>query len=215
MGLDMYLAKYHKAQLEKTIFNIEESEALRDRDDYLIFTKCPQVFLNIATKIELIQDYYDMKKISSDFANGEPLIIGCIGGGKIGFRNYEKDIKVDLDIKMVNEKYIIHEKETAYIVEGDYEIAYWRKANQIRQWFVNHIEEFDVGDNGDYYQVTKKLLMELIDDCQTVLDDHNKASEIMPSSSGFFFGSTDYDEWYYKDLENTIERCSRVIEETD
>jgi hypothetical protein len=31
------------------------------------------------------------------------------------------------------------------------------------------------------------------------------AKEMLPTASGFFFGSTDFDEWYYKGLEDTIE----------
>jgi hypothetical protein len=42
-----------------------------------------------------------------------------------------------------------------------------------------------------------------------------RPEDILPTSSGFFFGSTEYDEWYYQDLENTIEQCQKVIEETD
>ena len=216
MGLDMYLRAYHKAQLEKTVFNAEESEVLKDwNSDYNIFEKCPEVFVGIATEIRLINEYYDMEKISRDFADGQPLTIGCMGGGKIGFRNYEQHIKIDLDADMIHKNYILQKEETAYIVQGNYEIAYWRKANQIRQWFVNHIEEFNVNDNGDYYRVTKELLEKLIEDCKVVLEDHDMASVIMPSSSGFFFGNTDYDEWYFRDLESTIEKCQNVIDETD
>ena len=211
----MYLGAYHKAQLEKTVFNAEESEALQDRDDYSIFEKCPQTFVGIATKIRIINKYYDMEKISRDFANGEPLTIGSFGYGKIGFRNYEKHIRIDLDADMIHKNYILQKEETAYIVEGDYEIAYWRKANQIRQWFVNHIEEFNENDNGGYYRVTKELLEKLIEDCKAVLEDHDMVNVIMPSSSGFFFGSTDYDEWYFGDLESTIKKCQRVIDESD
>lgn len=216
MGLDMYLGRYHKTTLEKTTFNAEESETLRDFDNsYEIFKECPKPFINIATEIKLINEYYDMKKISETFANGETLTIGSYGCGKIGFRNYEKDIKLDLDANMIHKDYILQKEETSYVVEGDYEVAYWRKANQIRQWFVNHIEEFNSDDNCEYYKITKELLVELITDCKAVLNNHDLATELIPTSSGFYFGSTEYDEWYYKDLEDTIKMCEDVIETTD
>lgn len=216
MGLDMYLGAYHKAQLEKTVFNAEESETLKEwNNGYNIFDRCPSALRDIVTKIKLINNYYDMNKISNDFANGESLVIGMIGGGKIGFRNYDKNISLDLDADMIRKDYLLPKEETAYIVEGKFEVAYWRKANQIRQWFVNHIEEFDENDDGDYYRVTKELLEELIEDCQGVLNGSYSAEEILPTSSGFFFGSTAYDEWYYEDLKNTIEMCQNVIEQTD
>lgn len=171
MGLDMYLAKYHKpTNLEKLSFNREESEKLMwDKNGYDVFSECPPPLKDIATEISIIESYYDMEKISEKFANGYPLEIGCFGGGKIGFRNYEKGIKLDLDSDMIHKDYTINKEETAYVVEGDDEIAYWRKANQIRQWFVNHIKEFNDDDNCGYYKVTKELLEKLIFDCQAVL----------------------------------------------
>lgn len=93
------------------------------------------------------------------------------------------------------------------------EIAYWRKANQIRDWFVRH----GYPENGncmDYY-LEKEDLEQLVRDCKAVLDNHDLAEELMPTSDGFFFGGTDYDEWYFKDLENTIEQVEKVIKETD
>jgi hypothetical protein len=36
-----------------------------------------------------------------------------------------------------------------------------------------------------------------------VLADSTVAQELLPSSSGFFFGSTEYNEWYLKDVEET------------
>ena len=36
--------------------------------------------------------------------------------------------------------------------------------------------------------------------CDKVLDDNSLAEELLPTRSGFFFGSTDYDEWYFEDI---------------
>ena len=216
MGLDMYLGKYHKAQLEKTTFNLEESNVFREyRNGYDLFNECPEVFKGIATEVTIVNEYYNLEKISNDFAKGKPLNISGSSSERIFFRNYEENISIDLSRETVIKKYILQKEEPVYIVEGDYEIAYWRKANQIRQWFVNHIKEFDPSDNGGYYRVTKELLIELINDCQTVVDNHSKADEVMPSSSGFFFGGTEYDEWYFDCLENTITKLLKVISETD
>jgi hypothetical protein len=93
------------------------------------------------------------------------------------------------------------------------EVMYWRKANQIREWFAEHLEEGV--KNCRFSYVTKENLEDLIKDCKIVLCNHSLAGDILPTSSGFFFGSTDYDEWYFKDLEETIEKLEEVIEETD
>jgi hypothetical protein len=39
------------------------------------------------------------------------------------------------------------------------------------------------------------------------------ADELLPSADGFFFGSTNYDEWYFKDLTNTIEIIETLLSE--
>lgn len=91
------------------------------------------------------------------------------------------------------------------------EVAYWRKANQIREWFNNKIGV----ENCQHSEVSKELLEELVEDCKKVLADHDLAEELLPTSSGFFFGSQNYDEWYYGDLEQTVEMVERVIAETD
>ena len=216
MGLDMYLGRYHKPDITKDKFNVEETEKLKDWDsDYTVLSSLPDCFKNIAKKVTVTNQFYNMEKISQDFADGEKLSISGYSGGKILFRNYEKKIKLDLSNEQITDEYIINKEETAYVVQGEYEVAYWRKANQIRQWFVDHIEEFNEDDNGKYYEVTRELLEDLICDCKYVLNNHDEANNIIPSSSGFFFGNTDYDEWYFKDLENTIKQCNQVINETN
>lgn len=48
-----------------------------------------------------------------------------------------------------------------------YEVGYWRKANQIHNWFNNHI---DGGvENCQYYEVSKSMLEELLAVCKEVL----------------------------------------------
>lgn len=101
--------------------------------------------------------------------------------------------------------------------EDDYpyeEVGYWRKANQIRQWFV---ENCGYPENGDceYVEVTKDKLEQLKSDCKKVLENHELAHDVMPTSVGFFFGSTAYDECYYSDLENTISIVNDVLEFTN
>lgn len=88
-------------------------------------------------------------------------------------------------------------------------VAYWRKANQIHNWFVNNVQGGE--DNCKSYYVSRDQLAELRDTCVAVLDDHSKAADLLPSTSGFFFGSTDYDEWYYQELEDTVSQLDIVL----
>lgn len=88
--------------------------------------------------------------------------------------------------------------------------AYWRKANQIHDWFVTEVQGGE-DDCGSYF-VSRDQLRTLRDLCKEVLEDKSKAAELLPTKSGFFFGGTEYDEWYFKDLEATVEQIDKVIE---
>ena len=92
------------------------------------------------------------------------------------------------------------------------EVMYWRKANQIRAWFN---EALNSVENCKFHSVTKEILEGLVKDCKHVLTFPDDAYTVMPTSSGFFFGSTEYDEWYFSDLKETIEEVTKVINETN
>lgn len=105
--------------------------------------------------------------------------------------------------------------------------VYWRKANAIHNWFVDHVQ-FGEDDCGTY-EVEVEQLIELRDTCRRVLveslgiettDDLDElvknakdpdwrientaiAEELMPTTSGFFFGGTEYDLYYMYELART------------
>lgn len=91
------------------------------------------------------------------------------------------------------------------------QVAYWRKANEIHDWFVQHCQN-GVDDCKEYY-VTREQLKELVDLCKEVLADKRSAEKKLPTKSGFFFGSTDYDEWYLEDLKSTIEQLTPLLDQ--
>ena len=119
-----------------------------------------------------------------------------------GDDNYE--VKVTKKYEPTN----IDPKKVKYIIE---EAGYWRKANQIHRWFVQNVQGGE-DDCGDYY-VERNQLQELLDLCKIVQADHSKAEELLPSTSGFFFGGTDYDEWYYNDIDTTISILEEALED--
>lgn len=133
--------------------------------------------------------------------------------------------------------------------ENSIEVGYWRKANQIHNWFVNNVQ--GGVDDCDYYEVSDNKLIELLERCKEVvkkcrlvegdvvngftfkrneigdiervpiiekgfvIEDPSTAKGLLPTSSGFFFGSTSYDEYYLNDIKETIELLERVLNETD
>jgi hypothetical protein len=102
------------------------------------------------------------------------------------------------------------------IEDGDYgaqevtfRVAYWRKANAIHKWFVDNCQ--GGLDECQETWISREQMQQLIDICKEILKDRKKADELLPTASGFFFGSTTYDEWYERDLEYTVERFEKIL----
>lgn len=98
------------------------------------------------------------------------------------------------------------------------EAGYWRKSNQIHSWFVNNVQEGN--DDCKEYWVSMEDLEKLRAVCKEVeveygvgkmLDDISikKLESLLPTSSGFFFGDTEYNEYYINDIKSTI----KIIDE--
>ena len=87
---------------------------------------------------------------------------------------------------------------------------YWRKANAIHGWFVNVVQDGE--DNCREYEVDREQLVTLRDLCKDILEhpDAERETDLDPTE-GFFFGSTEKDEWYWEDLKNTVEGLDRVL----
>ena len=84
------------------------------------------------------------------------------------------------------------------------EIYYWRKCNQIHNWFIrngNLDEGYNAGDPS--LVIDKDLARKFIDELKIVIENHGKAEELFPTASGFFWGDTAYDDWYFDDLKDT------------
>ncbi len=105
------------------------------------------------------------------------------------------------------EAHQIQPKRVTRIVE---EIAYWRKANQIHAWFVDNVQNGN--DDCERSYVEGSQVKELLGLCRQVLADHSMASELLPTRRGFFFGGLDYDEYYFAQLEYTVEQLSNLPE---
>lgn len=121
-------------------------------------------------------------------------------------------------------------------------VACWRKANAIHKWFVDNVQKGE-DDCGEYYVSNEDLkkLLEIVDkvlaasklvggnivDGQTatkngwkdnvvkgkIIEDSTVAKRLLPCAGGFFFGSTDYNEYYYQDLVETKKMLTPLLKE--
>lgn len=94
-------------------------------------------------------------------------------------------------------------------VTVSFEAGYWRKVNAVHEWFVENVQD-GVDDCGTYY-VAREQLEELLSLCETILENPDKGPEELPTKEGFFFGSTDYDEYYLNDLQHTVNILKKAL----
>lgn len=96
------------------------------------------------------------------------------------------------------------------VKEVQIEAGYWRKANAIHDWFVQNVQGGE--DECRPHYVSREDLESLKATCQKVLDDPQLAPSLLPTASGFFFGDTSYNEYYFDDLKETIQIVDDVLE---
>lgn len=119
-------------------------------------------------------------------------------------------------------------------------VGYWRKANAIHAWMCRNLQNdanncVDVGIDREDLKKLRDVCQRVIlasvlgpgrvhvsttysNEGKTeewedglVIVDPSVAKELLPTQSGFFFGSTAYDEEYLDDLKKTVEICDRVL----
>lgn len=162
------------------------------------------MILSKTKKVEgfTVQDYAKINKVVSGSVNSEKDI-------------QELNLEALTGIENANELISsIEKKGKNYTWYSFYvEVGYWRKANQIHNWFVQNVQ--NGVDECQLTIVSKEKLEELLETVKEVLKNKAKDKQLLPSRSGFFFGSTDYDEWYFEDLKNTKKILTKVLKETD
>lgn len=130
-----------------------------------------------------------------------------------------------LDMNLVARKYIGPDLEKKYKVHFDaidipgrgsmklselgFDVVYWRKCNAIHAFFVSNCQKGE--DDCLPHYVNQELLKELVVICKQIIKNHKKAEELLPVTTGFFFGSQEYDEYYFDDLKRTVKVLDEVL----
>ena len=102
----------------------------------------------------------------------------------------------------------IKPERISYITES---VSYWRKFNALHQWFVDNCQ--DGNDNCQESDVQHGQLNELLVNLKKIDNDHSLAEELLPTQPGFFFGETEYDEYYFDNVKETIEVLEELLKE--
>lgn len=122
-------------------------------------------------------------------------------------------------------------------------VAYWRKANAIHAWFVKNVqggkdkcEETPV--ERAQLEALVNICNRVLESVETVEGDISNgtthhpggrvehhtvrgrvlaqvaiAEKLLPTQDGFFFGSTEYSEYYLADLHDTVDQISAILQD--
>lgn len=93
------------------------------------------------------------------------------------------------------------------------EIAYFRKSNWLHGYFDRLCEERTGHEIGDceYFVFNKRDLHTLLETVRDVIatDSVAYAEDWLPPQSGFFFGSTAIDDYYFEDLQDFVDTMEK------
>lgn len=121
------------------------------------------------------------------------------------------------------------EVENPYRTFNPQEVGYFRKVNFLMSFF-------NYDGNCEYKEIAREELQALRDACEEIsemkpikvevhkypyggvtevkeysLADQERCAELLPTQSGFFFGSTDYNEWYFADVKEVFAWVDGVL----
>lgn len=125
------------------------------------------------------------------------------------------------------------------------QVGYWRKENMIHQWFVDHVQDgvddcdyhkectkeileelLDTCEKVKQIAVLKSAKVVVGKTLENgkwvnnyedgeIVANADEVAALLPTQGGFFFGGTEYDNWYMRGVEDTIDILTRVLETTD
>lgn len=124
-----------------------------------------------------------------------------------------------LDIYMLKVKKTANEVESVKDVDlsNAVETAYFRKVNCLYGYFEDEMEDERLSfvDKYDVVDIINRA-ESIIQKAQEKPNDWQEfAEDTLPTRGGFFFGSTEYDEWYLEGLEQIIDQLSSVLANWD
>lgn len=161
----------------------------------------------------------------------------CLGARRYIGRNFSTEGRTELE--PVAAKLGLPADAESYELEA--QVAYWRKANAIHKWFVDNCAEGKDDCRPVYVEREKlaalrDICQRIVDSCKLVdgtvtngytlgeggirkpileagktIANPELAAELLPTENGFFFGSTDYDQWYLENVQDTLEQIDKAL----
>ena len=114
----------------------------------------------------------------------------------------------------------IKPERISYIVEY---VGYWRKFNALHNYIVENFA--DGRDDYQHIGLTEgdlRNILNTLQEAKYILDSDasdelksDKLSDVFPTAEGFFFGATEYGDYYAECVDNTILLLTDLLDECD
>ena len=125
-----------------------------------------------------------------------------------GEANYPEDLKTFSD-------YIYDRNFKSVQTETRYQIGYFRKFNALHSYIVKTFADgIDNCQDIILYKEDVEQIKKVLDNVLKA-NTEEKAKDILPTQSGFFFGSTDYDEFYFEDVKDAADLMQNLLDNFD
>lgn len=204
MGLDIYFYKTKVDTFGKSFEDVrKENEALYLETFNKAYDNAVRSLKTAEKKGEEAYNkaYYTQIKKLSKFAAYPGFTFSALGV------NYAKSEKEPITYTPKPVSAFVENREDIYgriYAKSD---MYFRKVNFLFAYFSNNGSMVD-----DCYSIVSVSdIKDIIQRCESVLKDHNLAEKLLPTQDGFFFGSTEYDKWYFEDVRDCKKQFSAFL----
>lgn len=192
MGLDMYVFRITNPKLEYRLYSSDELASLslttctvRDID---LMEEATRQLLPYVSKIQVINDYYNVEQIIKDYNLPGDSYIGMYSSDGIKVGGKDKDgkyVSVNVSPEEIENKYTLTELEDAYAWKSE-EVAYWRKHYSLQERFYDLIGDVE---NCGYYKLDRLLIEQLREEFREDVED-------IPLEDSTEESALFYHEWY-------------------
>jgi hypothetical protein len=231
MGLDMYL---YVGQVLDAAYDVADIAAWRDcheKASKFIFPSAEKLYQQqFDGLIQQIQDYYrgpekkipmkgfDMNAILSGQGSLQVQFVYSVQDFNSYREFYLHHIKLAEECLTMHHRYSSNKAEINRLLQewsGEIpvmEYKSWRKVPAIHSFFLNRIQE-----RTNYY--FNKITLEDLHDLKSIIiqafehkDNEDKLEELFPMEGGVFYGSIEFDDYFWENMESTLETLNEMDE---
>lgn len=124
----------------------------------------------------------------------------------IGADYEHRDVTGIIDIKIQGRPVDIDLSKVSSIILHE---GYFRKFNALHGWLVENIQGGIDNCQDSYFPEEKQE--ELMTICEKILEAKSDeiSQSLLPTTTGFFFGNQEYDEYYYNNVQELLDLLNR------